>query len=611
MARRLIWLFLILPTLFPPIAQAQDPPPPVTLAVKAVAADDTPLVADDQFPTLSVELAPVNEAGVPLSGLRPDAFTVREDDRPAAPFTVEPFIDIDQPISLMLVLDTSAGMQEELAGLQTAVSTLIPVLSASDEVGIVAFAGPPDGPGVNLSDPFPQLNPQQENAFTGDANALRNVLNAQLPRAASSAPIYDALFKSIRLAATQARHPRRAVILITNGADNGSQLINAELAIEEARRYQIPVFTIGIGGAIDAAFLQRAAILSGGRFEQASGGAAAASLLPAVAQQLKQAYRITLTSQLPGDNSGHTLSVIAATSLGVAYEALPYRARPPQTPQADAVDVVLANGQRLSLATVRSIRGAVTIEPTFTARYPLTAVSYYLNDSETAVFTATAPPWRFGWNSWETGAAGGQSLVIEAIDDQTPPNVGRFRTELIVEPCALSCRWGVAGWQLALGAVGLLGLVAAPLLIWAARRRQPRTNPTQDMIWIAPEIADATTIPPPSPPVITPSVGLAPAQPITAELIDMRTRSTLPLTFDMKIGSAPDNHMVLEGDGVAEQHAWIKRESAGFVLLPLSQTAETRVNGRPIQHRTELVDADRIQIGGVTLLFKQRAVEDA
>lgn len=75
-------------------------------------------------------------------------------------------------------------------------------------------------------------------------------------------------------------------------------------------------------------------------------------------------------------------------------------------------------------------------------------------------------------------------------------------------------------------------------------------------------------------------------------------------TGELRIGSAPDNEIVLSSPGVAPHHAILTVDARGPILWLLSDEAVAFVNARPVRERAMLRLGDRIIIGRTALLLK-------
>ncbi len=621
----------------------------IRITLAQVDNDDTPLVHDDAFPTVAVEAVPVNEFGVPVMGLAAADFTLTEGSSPVS-FTFEPRNSSEIPMSIMVVLDVSGPMQPELADIRTAVNTLYPVLEQTDESGILAFSTLSDGTTVDLSEPFPQLLPGRELNFTSDEGALINLVNALQVEENAGTPLYDALFKGIRMAATQAFHERRAVVLITNGRDvagdgtvPGSRAINGDTAIEEARRSRIPIFTVAWRGGADSAFLERAAIFTGGAFRQVNTAEQMGLFFVDMANQLRQTYRLTYQSEIPADNAAHRLVIGMPRSIDPAGLPVEFVARTSRTPQITQVLGTPFRGNAAPLETQTAVQGRIRVEPVVQARFPVAAVNYYLDGGQTAVFSATSPPYSYDWDTSEL-APGAHTLQIEIIDTADPPNVGFLDVTVRVDDCNLLCR----GEQMlgfnplwALGGILLLFALAFGYTFFLrsndARTAQPAYQPPsavnmqpQDFTPAAYEppasrphtpaappgshtIVDEPETPPGVPTLLAEDMdSKRPAtmdktevlyQPTVAPdklayLIDVENGQSYRLGAQATLGSAPGSDIVV-ATAVAH-HALIILQQQNFVLQAM---ADVQVNGRAASQHA-LSAGDHITLGGRNFVFK-------
>lgn len=621
----------------------------IRITLTQVDTDDTPLVEDDAFPTVAVEAVPVNEFGMPVMGLTAADFTLTEAGRPVS-FTFEPRNGPEIPLSILVVLDVSGPMQPHLADIRTAVNTLYPVLEQTDESGILAFSTLADGTTVNLGEPFPQLLPGREMNFTSDEGALINLVNALQVEEDAGTPLYDALFKGIRMAATQAFYERRAVVLITNGQDvagngsvPGSRAINADTAIEEARRSRIPIFTVAWRDGADTAFLERAAIFTGGTYRQVNTAEQMGQFFTEIAHQLRQTYRLSYQSEIPPDNATHRLVVGIPRSVDPAGLPVEFVARTSRTPQITQVMATPFRGDAAPLGTQTAVQGRVQVEPIVQGRFPVAAVNYYVDGGQTAVFSATSPPYRYDWDTSDL-APGSHTLQVEVIDTANPPNVGLLDVVVMVNSCNFLCQGEqMLGFNplLALGGILVLFVLAfgytfflrrndarlpqptyqpppadhmQPQSFSPAAYAQPAARPYDPaMPAVAHTIVDEPETPPGVPTILADEMTpkRPPAldktevlyQPMAAPdklafLIDMESGQNFRLGAQVTLGSAPGSDI-----GVATavaHHAVIFLQQGSFVLQAM---ADVQVNGRSISLHT-LAAGDRITIGQQTFVFK-------
>jgi hypothetical protein len=171
----------------------------------------------DEFPRIRIPVTVRDENGVPIGGLEPSSFEIIEDGRESLdPQSVEPRINAEATISVIMAIDISGSMKgKSIQEAIRAANALIDQLSAQDRGAVIAFADE-----VN-TDPA-VLEEGKEIGFTADKNALRNVVNFLESKLGWDTPLYDAIYKSVRLAS---REPvgKRAVIVMTDGRDERGQ----------------------------------------------------------------------------------------------------------------------------------------------------------------------------------------------------------------------------------------------------------------------------------------------------------------------------------------------------------------------------------------------------
>jgi VWFA-related protein len=287
-------VMLMLAASIPVPAQAQQPPP--ELSVRVVEADVS------VFPQVALTLTVRDANGVPVPGLDVAALEVNEDGAPdARPIVgVRPMMNRDLPVGLVLVVDISGSMAgQPLADAQAAARALVEQLGEEDEVAFIAFADAVDLDG---------LNPAREHPPTTDRGVVTALIDGLA--ADGGTPLYDALYKGVQWA-QQGSLGHRAVILLTDGVDEdpGSAVANAETPIQEATLANVPVFTIGLGGEIDAGYLGRVARTTGGTYQEAPDSGRLTPLFLNVPDQLKQQYIVTYESGLPPDGDTHRVGV--------------------------------------------------------------------------------------------------------------------------------------------------------------------------------------------------------------------------------------------------------------------------------------------------------------
>jgi VWFA-related protein len=205
----------------------------VAVLADGTTVDDARLLgaegASERLAVNLVELFVVatdRRTGAPVTGLGPEAFTIREgrNERP-----VESFRVADQvPLELAVLIDTSESMWPLMPDTKKAASKfLAETLADGDRAFLVDFA----------------TKPRLVRAATGD---LLELLAAFGGLEAGGA---TALYDSIVFATTQFDDVpgRRAVVLLTDGVDYGSRF-GPRRSIEQAQAAGAPVYVVSLAG---------------------------------------------------------------------------------------------------------------------------------------------------------------------------------------------------------------------------------------------------------------------------------------------------------------------------------------------------------------------------
>jgi VWFA-related protein len=186
-------------------------PPPTSTPTEEVAEGDVVRV-DTQL--VSVPAVVSDRNGHPLSGLRPENFTLLEDGKPQR---ITNFATTETPFEIALLLDTSGSTREELGLIRDAANAFISALRPGDRVAIVAFNNTP-GNG-SLMATVEVVSP-----LADDRQALRRAIAGL--GTSNGTPFYDALG---RIADQVFRDPprpemrgRRAIVALTDGVDSTS-----------------------------------------------------------------------------------------------------------------------------------------------------------------------------------------------------------------------------------------------------------------------------------------------------------------------------------------------------------------------------------------------------
>lgn len=212
-----------------------------------------------------------------VSTLKPEDIRVLEDGQPQQIFTFQQNVDL--PLSLAILIDTSASEERTLPDLKAAAQAFLEnvIRPAKDEAAVISFTG----------------ETTLEQSFTGSVERLRRaidrvefvppsgyvgggvVVNGTPPISgtnqslAGSTAIWDAIWvTSNEVIRDSAEHTRRAIILLTDGVDTSSRMKMHE-AIEHAQKVDALIYAIGIGDRytfnVEEGTLRKVAERTGGR----------------------------------------------------------------------------------------------------------------------------------------------------------------------------------------------------------------------------------------------------------------------------------------------------------------------------------------------------------
>lgn len=168
----------------------------------------------------------VTSRGKPVQGLTAADFELRDDGIPQEIQTIA-FEDV--PLSIMLVLDTSASVQgTALADLKAAAGGLVEILKPEDRAAIMPFSG----------------SLRQSSPWTSDKAALRQAIAETA--ASGGTALYDAVYAGLMLREPSAA--RSMVLVFSDGADSASWL-SGQNVVELAQRTESVVYGVTLEGS--------------------------------------------------------------------------------------------------------------------------------------------------------------------------------------------------------------------------------------------------------------------------------------------------------------------------------------------------------------------------
>ena len=199
------------------VARAQAPPRPTP----------RPPVFGAGIEVINLNVSVTDGRGRYVTDLKKDDFSVFED---GVRQDLSIFSHEDVPISLVLMLDTSASMDEKLSTARAAAIRFVGTLRPQDNAQIMQF-----NDRTTILQDFVADHPKLEAAISRTEAAGPTALHNAL---------YVAL-KELEKQKTQAELRRRAIVLLSDGEDTAS-LVSDEQVLDLARKTEINIYAISL-----------------------------------------------------------------------------------------------------------------------------------------------------------------------------------------------------------------------------------------------------------------------------------------------------------------------------------------------------------------------------
>jgi Ca-activated chloride channel homolog len=221
------------PSATPPASTPQtgDRRPPVLIgdnkSTNSAPANDQAAVEDDEIIKVETNLVTIpvsvlDRDGRFISGLQQNDFQILED---GAPQKIEYFASLEQPFTVVLLLDVSNSTQFKIDEIQNAAITFINQLRPDDKVMVISF----DEKVHILSQP------------TSDRNTLRNAIR-QINFGGGTS-LYEAVSYTINQELKKFGG-RKAIVLFTDGVDTTSRYSSYQLNMREAEEIDAMIYPI-------------------------------------------------------------------------------------------------------------------------------------------------------------------------------------------------------------------------------------------------------------------------------------------------------------------------------------------------------------------------------
>jgi Ca-activated chloride channel family protein len=170
-----------------------------------------------------VPVTVTNKEGGIVNGLTQSQFKIKENKIDQRIFSIS---EQDVPVSVGVVLDTSGSMNEELPVAKTALKEFLDGANPDDEAFLYTVSA----------------NPHRESFFTADFETMLGRVSFR--PAFGSTALIDTIYAGLN-GLREAKHARRALLIISDGMDNHSRYSKAEL-MSLALESNAQIYTISI-----------------------------------------------------------------------------------------------------------------------------------------------------------------------------------------------------------------------------------------------------------------------------------------------------------------------------------------------------------------------------
>jgi len=208
--------------------EAQPTPKPTSEPQKTGKELDGPVIVNTDLVTFTVTVT--DTYGRYVSGLNKNAFTVLDDKQPQ---DIAFFSDDDAPVSVGIIFDVSGSMGgDKIRRAREALARFIQTSHNADEYFLIAF----------------NSRAQLLLDKTRDGNAVLDKLT--FVQTKNNTALYDACYLGVEKV-QRGTHPKRALLLISDGQDNDSRYTFSELR-RLLKESDVVLYGIGILSGSDA-----------------------------------------------------------------------------------------------------------------------------------------------------------------------------------------------------------------------------------------------------------------------------------------------------------------------------------------------------------------------
>lgn len=234
--------------------------------------------------SLGIYLSATNQNGWAFSQFTSGNFIIvieNLDTQQSTEVVIITFVNINQQggnIAAAMTLDYSGSMSgTDITNMETAVKTFANLKAGADQIALVKFAS----------------SAEYTLPFTTNVQDIIAAVDNYYSGTGGSTAWYDAIDMGLDEANQLMGNLIPAIIAFTDGYDNNSSVSQADV-ISKANQYQIPIYTLGFGGANQTA-MEDIANQTGGSYLYAPDSQQLDALYQKISGQLKNLFMATVT----------------------------------------------------------------------------------------------------------------------------------------------------------------------------------------------------------------------------------------------------------------------------------------------------------------------------
>jgi VWFA-related protein len=358
------------------------------------------------FPWVEAYVSVSDQNGIPIKGLDAGAFSLVESGTPAAIQEFKPIRNTEQPLSIVLVMDTSTSMGsvDKPTPMQRSVDaakSFVDQLEAVDRVAVIKFSD----------------KPEEVISLTDDKARVKLALDSLEPEKNKTA-MYDGIVAAVKALTNQSG--RRIIVVVTDGKDTGTGLFDFDAAVNEAQNEAISIYPMGFGGIINVSQLRKMAELTGGVAQILPKAIDLQTSFTDILNILREQYFIQYVSSRPADDKD--LELLVSVDYGGGLEQTTYHF----SAKSGSIPISLPSFQPGQV-----VGGIVKFAPTFDWLAPLKSLEILVDGTQIA--KVETKPFEYSWNAFASKITPGtHDFLFKAVD--IAGNTGQSTVSLNVQP---------------------------------------------------------------------------------------------------------------------------------------------------------------------------------